>query len=261
MARRRRVEEKENHEAWAIPFADLLTLLLAFFVVMYAISSVNTGKYRVVSDSLNSAFRGAAAVAAESSEIAVAPAEEEPAVRVPAIAAPAVQTAAAAADSEAQRAEMARIAADIEQTMRSLIDGGQVEVRAMRDRVEIEMRSDILFSSGSATLARDAESAISQLAAVLRMQSNFVRVEGHTDDRPIRTAQFASNWELSAARAATVVRLFSAQGVEPSRMAVLGLGEFRPLDSNRDPVGRARNRRVLVVVLGTESIPLVPEDS
>jgi chemotaxis protein MotB len=259
--RSKRHEEPTDHDAWAIPYADLLTLLLAFFVVMYAVSSVNVGKYRVVSDSLSSAFRGAPTAEATSepgrnpADSAAANPAREPSPEELAKAAELEQAKRLAAAAAARRAELEGIAGEVQRAMAPLIDAGQMIVRTTDDRVEIEMRADILFPSGSATLATDAVSAIDQLAAVLRTQPNPVRVEGHTDDLPIRTSLFASNWELSAARAATVVRLFTAAGVDPSRMAVLGLGEYRPIQSNLSPEGRTANRRVLVVILGSDAAP------
>lgn len=130
----------------------------------------------------------------------------------------------------------------------------QVIVRNHGGWVEVEIRNDILFGSGSAILAAAAsEPVIGLLADVLRTVPNPVRVEGHTDNIPIRNTMFPSNWELSAARAASVVRLLSARGLDPSRLAVLGLGEFRPVAGNDTPEGRDANRRVLVVILGSDS--------
>jgi chemotaxis protein MotB len=266
MARRKKPEEHGNHEAWAIPYADLVTLLLAFFVVMYAISSVNAGKYRVVSDSLAAAFRGTPQSA---DPIALGEALMGPAtdpqmsmmqqarylgqprsvlapVPVPSDAAP---LDAAAAERAAQLGAVAR---QVEQTLASLVMQDQVMVRNHGDWVEVEIPTDMLFGSGSATLSPRAGRVIAQLADVLSATPNPVRVEGHTDDVPIRNVAFPSNWELSAARAASVVRLLAAGGVDPSRLAVLGLGEFRPAASNTTAEGRNANRRVLLVILSSD---------
>ena len=138
----------------------------------------------------------------------------------------------------------------VEQAMAPLIMQELVTVRRTGRAVEVEIRTDILFGSGSATLAPPATDAIRQLAGVLRNYTNPVRVEGHTDNVPIRSAGFPSNWELSAARAASVVHLLATEGVEPSLLAVLGFGEFRPIQSNDTVDGRNSNRRVLIVILG-----------
>lgn len=283
MARKRRHEEHANHEAWAIPYGDLITLLLAFFVVMYAISSVNDGKYRILSDSLTAAFRGGPR-SMQPIEVGARRASAEPngqallitegmragqsRSQLEAIAAPTAgvpgeeptqeelarlkQAANAAA---ARRAQLDRIAGDVEQAMASLIMQDQVVVRRHDDWVEVEIRTDILFGSGSAGLASQATSAIAQLGDALRNNRNPIRVEGHTDNVPIRTSAFASNWELSAARAASVVRILVDRGIDPARLAVLGLGEFRPAQSNDTISGRGANRRVLLVILADDQAP------
>ncbi len=118
--------------------------------------------------------------------------------------------------------------------------------------IEVEMRTDILFPSGSARLADSATGILERLANVLAPFPNPIRVEGHTDDKPIRTPVFNSNWELSAARAGSVVRVLQSHGVAPGRLAVIGYGEQRPLKSNTTSEGRNANRRVVVVILSTE---------
>jgi chemotaxis protein MotB len=128
-------------------------------------------------------------------------------------------------------------------------------VRNHQTWVEVEIRNDLLFDSGSATLSPAAEGVIRRLAGVLGPAGNPVRVEGHTDNVPIRTAVFPSNWELSAARAASVVRVLGTAGVAPGRLAVLGLGEFRPAVSNATPEDRSRNRRVLLAILPVDQPP------
>jgi chemotaxis protein MotB len=114
----------------------------------------------------------------------------------------------------------------------------------------VKISTDILFGSGAAQLGPKATAALQALARSLRPWPNRVRVEGHTDDRPIHTAQFPSNWELSAARAASVVHLFADNGVAPQRMSVVGLGEYTPLQPNDSAAGRNANRRVTVTILG-----------
>jgi chemotaxis protein MotB len=280
MARQQKHEEHQNHEAWAIPYADLITLLLAFFVVMYAISSVNEGKYRVLSDAMVSAFNGApnaksppppAAKAATTSG-AAAPG----AISLPITTASPPRSAAApessvnaqnAADSshtdpqsaasaeQAQRAAAAleRVAQSVTHAMQDLVAKNLVAVRRGDSSVEVEIRTDILFPSGSATLAPSAIEILARLAGSLRSVPNPIRVEGHTDDRPINTLAFPSNWELSAARASSVVHLFSSRDIEPARLAVIGLGEYRPVKSNTTSEGRNANRRVVIVILSPDA--------
>ncbi|HEX4871003.1 MAG TPA: flagellar motor protein MotD [Nevskiaceae bacterium] len=269
MARKGKHEDHINHEAWAIPYGDLITLLLAFFVVMYSISSVNEGKYRVLSDSLSNAFGGPPkslkpvqvgpqpARGAEAHEASVAPMRAPKANQLgPSV--PPVQTAVPREQAVAarHRAQLAHMAEAVEKAMQELVDDQLILIRREAQWLEVEIKADILFASGSAALSPLAEQTLDRLGQVLAPFPNPVRVEGHTDDQPIATALYPSNWELSAARAATVVRRFSGAGIAPTRLAVEALGEFRPVADNRSLEGRNRNRRVLLVILATESQPV-----
>ncbi len=283
MARKKQHEEHMNHEAWAIPYGDLVTLLLAFFVVMYAISTVNEGKYRVLSDSLVAAFRGSPKTlepiqvgekqVGSGADIQVSIVQQATLIGQPRSmlsVVPADQTRqrqfGAASDTDNRQTEehlpssettraLQRVADAVEQAMSDLVDKDLVAVRRHDFWVEVEIRTDILFPSGSATLSLPAMQALNQLANTLKPFPNPLRVEGHTDNRPINTAAFPSNWELSAARAASVVRLFMRQGIEPARLAVIGLGENRPAASNDTATGRNANRRVLLVILSGDGNP------
>jgi chemotaxis protein MotB len=259
MARRHKHEDHVNHEAWAIPYGDLITLLLAFFVVMYAMSSVNEGKYRVLSDSLVAAFNGAprtvdpvqvgeqprgTALDPQSSLVQQLMVETQPRTSLLPI-------------TLGQQAseELANVANEVEQSMSDLIDRELITVRRHGNWVEVEIRTDILFPSGVATLSPAAEQVLQQLAETLKPFPNAIRVEGHTDNRPISTAAFPSNWELSAARAASVVHLFTRAGMDPARLAVIGLAENQPAQSNATLAGRNANRRVLLAILGSSGRP------
>lgn len=306
MARRRRHEEEEKHEAWAIPYGDLVTLLLGFFVVMYAMSSVNQGKYRVLSNSLTEAFNGTphANPSEPSGDSGAEPIEQLPLTQVQrmissglpshpiapldsargtlrrgqsiagavdprapysvasasasstssasvsAAAAPAVPTGSARAGGT-----LDMVADDVTVAMGPLIATGQVRVRRYDTWVAVDISTDILYGSGSAQLSTTAIKALQRLADSLKPWPNALRVEGHTDDRPINTAAFPSNWELSAARAASVVHLFMDRGIAPERLAVMGFGPYRPAGPNDSASGRNANRRVEVVILGRDSGP------
>ncbi len=269
MGRRQRHEEHMNHESWAIPYGDLITLLLAFFVVMYAISSVNEGKYRVLSDSIYSAFRGTPRtlepVQTGQQEVgsgadtrtplmkgqsrALVPTRTRAAPQLPAI--PEDVRARGAALTQASKA-LGHVADQLEEAMKELVDKGVVNIHRNDLWIAVEIRSDILFPSGVAQLSPNAAGVIEQLAGVLAPLTNSIRVEGHTDNVPIRTSVFYSNWELSAARAGSVVRMLASHGVAPGRLAVVGLGEEHPVQTNDTAQGRNANRRVTVVILSTE---------
>lgn len=282
MARKRHQEEHENHEAWAIPYGDLVTLLLAFFIVMYATSNVNEGKYRVLSDSLVAAFQGSPKTlepvqagekqVGSGADIAMSVVRQSILEGQPrsllvvnqnssteprqfgGIDDAAQPTPEHLPSAETTRA-LQRVAEQVENAMSDLVAKDLVVVRRHDFWVEVEIRTDILFPSGSATLSPAAIKALEQLAATLVTFPNPMRVEGHTDNRPISTAAFPSNWELSSARAASVVHLFTKRGVDPNRLAVIGLGENRPSVGNETAEGRNTNRRVVLVILSGDGNP------
>ncbi len=247
MARKKRHEEHENLERWLVSYADFITLLFAFFVVMYSISSVNEGKYRVLSDTLVSAFNkepktilpvdigsegvSGPPVAVESKRVA-----SEPSI---------IELLAATASTGTLDA----MASDFEQALLPEIYDDLITVTRTDLWVEIEINTSLLFTSGSADLQDEALPVLRRLAEILRRYPNAIQVEGFTDNLPISTYLFPSNWELSAARAASVVHLFMREQVQPDRMAAVGYGEYRPVADNATPEGRRRNRRVVLVVL------------
>jgi chemotaxis protein MotB len=275
MTRRiRRHDEHTNHEAWAIPYGDLVTLLLAFFVVMYAISSVNAGKYRVLSDSLFAAFRGAPRTMdpiqvgekpnGSGAEIdasivqstlqgqqrsSLAPVPVQGGNPQPGTVPTANHLSGAGA---AAAAALQRLADEVTRAMDDLVKRNLVVVRRSEFWIEVEIKTDILYPSGSAHLAPYAVDVIQRLGGALAPFPNPIRVEGHTDNKPISTVAFYSNWELSAGRAGSVVRVLQAQGVGPERLAVIGYGDTRPVQANDTEQGRNANRRVVVVILSTE---------
>lgn len=253
MARKHQHEDHLNHEAWAIPYGDLVTLLLALFVVLYSMSSVNEGKYRVLSDSLNEAFGGKPR-AAQPIQIGDQPpraAQSSPLKPLPKLATPPLKVLSGSKPA-APAGELQQMADQVHAAMSDLIDKNLIRVRRTELALEIEIGTDILFTSGVANIANTARPVLARLAAILKPFPNSIRVEGHTDDLPIATIAFPSNWQLSSARAASVVALFMGQGIAPVRMSVAGFGEYRPLASNDSADGRNRNRRVLIVIPRTE---------
>ena len=261
MARKKKHEEHVNAEAWAIPYGDLVTLLLALFVVMYAMSSVNEGKYRILSDSMIAAFRGAPKSISPVNIGEHKPtggdkkmAGEKPTTLMKMSSgspqqAAAVRTVEVGGDAGKDGGALVRMEREVQQAMQELIDAKLVSVRHENLWLEVEINTDILFPSGAAAFTSKAEPVLDRLAAVLKPFPNHIRVEGHTDDRPIRTAAFPSNWELSAARAASVVHQFTRAGVDPLRLEIVGFGEYHPRKPNATDEGRNANRRVAILIM------------
>ncbi len=288
MARKKRSEEHENHERWLVSYADFITLLFAFFVVMYSISSVNEGKYRVLSDAIVAAFRDPARSLEpiQVGQLLRSPVQSDkpldpskPVIKLFKVPMPEKPTSerrepdhraktptepGAQSESQAEPQSSAKqgeldeasenLAAGIEKSMAELVDQGLIEVRRDKRWIEVEIKSSILFSSGNAELSPQSLPVLSELARTLQPLPNIIHVEGFTDNVPINTLEFRSNWELSAARAASVVHLFTRLGIDPQRMAAIGYGEYRPVAANTTAQGRARNRRVVLVIMsGTDA--------
>ncbi|UTW07329.1 flagellar motor protein MotD [Pseudomonas benzenivorans] len=237
MARRRHHEEHENHERWLVSYADFITLLFAFFVVMYSISSINEGKYKVLSDSLVGVFNQP-----ERSLQPIAVGEQRLSSSAPEPALSDEGGEQAAADS------LKDIADSVREAFGDLIQAEQLKVRGNELWIEIELSSSLLFPSGDALPNNAAFTIIEKVAKILAPYENPVHVEGFTDNLPIKTPQFPTNWELSAARAASIVRMLAMDGVKPQRLASVGYGEFQPVADNATAEGRARNRRVVLVI-------------
>lgn len=257
MRRRRLPESTDNHERWLVSYADFITLLFAFFVVMYSISTVRDGSYRVLSNSIVEAFNNP--------RLSLDPVQVGEPVRSPVSLVEGANDAPAGPVFIPFRPDIVRrdgdggmnveggsleaIAGVVEQRVADLIEDRTVAVRRSDDWVEIQIQATVLFPSGSRVLLSGAVPVLLNFADILRQVPNAVNVEGYTDDRPIRNAQFSSNWDLSASRAASVVRLFEANGIDPSRLSATGHGENHPIADNDTEEGRAANRRVVLVVM------------
>lgn len=241
MARKKYQEEIDSHDRWLVSYADFMTLLFAFFVVMYAISSVNDGKYRVLSNALNGAFgsamlKGGQIPDAKTARSAVIepfptlkPKSSEP-LRV-------------------EREKMKGIAKDILSVLAPLVRDGIVRVTQTSRGVAIEINASLLFAQGDAKLNADSTQALKAIGSVLKSDNHAIQVEGFTDNLPIKNSTFPSNWELSAVRAGAVARLFMENGVDENRITAVGQGSKTPVGSNESNEGRARNRRVTVTIL------------
>lgn len=244
------LDEETNNDRWLVSYADFMTLLMAFFVVMYSISQVSEQKYRVLSQTLTEAFNP---VSEEKRVI------EEGEPQFSYTATPIDLDGHAledrpGVDTDQLPAQFVTITEELEQSFESLIEDELIAVSGDERWLQIELSSEILFNSGGAQLSEPAEAIIGQLTGALEAHKNVVRVEGFTDNVPIETVTFASNWELSAARATAVVRLMESQGIASSRLAAVGYGEHQPAVSNSTAEGRTKNRRIVLMVSTSEKL-------
>lgn len=269
--RNRNYDEDVNHDRWLISYADFITLLFAFFVVMYAISSVSEGKYRVLSDSLSEIFdntKGVATVIPSPIELPIEQrlpfdqvegknqgvqiegVNEEVLNEVKEAPEEIVNpsTGEGIAEGDRIRKSLGEIADDIRYELIPFIDDDLVLVNNTENKIEIEIKSEMLFASGEARLKSDVIPVLSNMATIMSTFNNPIQVEGFTDNQPIKTLTFPSNWELSAARAASVVHLLMRKGIDPERMSATGYAEFKPVADNSTKEGRQKNRRVMIII-------------
>ncbi|MFV2059306.1 MAG: flagellar motor protein MotD [Gammaproteobacteria bacterium] len=254
MSRRKRQEEPENHDRWLVSYADFITLLFAFFVVMYSISSVNDGKYRVLSDTLVAAFKTPPksivpiSIGKTSTSEQISNDNKVALINIKPIQSKKSKT-------------LDEVKNELNESLKSFINDKSIKITQTNNWISVEMDSSIIYTSGSSNLEIDAIPILQKLARILAPIPNEIEVEGHTDNIPIHNVFYPSNWELSAARSARVVNLFMNSGVNPERLSAIGYGEFRPLASNKTNSGRKKNRRVNVVIRANKKSPIPLENT
>ena len=267
MARKKAHEEHENHERWLVSYADFITLLFAFFVVMYSISSLNEGKYKVLSQTLVAAFTGQPTAPdpiqtgqpySNTPSVVDLPPLPRPtniaAVPTAAHPAPGQQSGREPAPLDPVRLRLERIAQAMAARLASQIRAGEVQVRVTPLGVAIDIHDNLLFASGQANLSPGAQALLLRVTDVLSGLPYQIQVNGYTDDKPIHTGQFQSNWALSAMRAVSVVDMLIQQNVPPGQLVAAGYGQYHPIASNATPEGRAANRRVSIVIVSPEKL-------
>ena len=228
-------DDHVNNERWLVSYADFLTLLFAFFVVMYSMSPINEGQFRIFSDAVKLVFNDKVKL-----PDLTPPKEKE--FKQKAILQP--------EDSTADKQDpLELLAQQLTTTLSPQINSEEVKITQGEGWLELEINSSVLFYSGESRLAKEAVPLISKIVNILDASNNPIQVEGFTDNQPINTPRFPSNWALSAARASSVVYLLEQLGITPDRMSAIGYGEFKPIADNSTATGRQKNRRVVLVIL------------
>lgn len=249
MRKWKHVKKTQDQNRWVISYADFITLLFAFFVVMYSLSSVNEGKYRQLSKSLEKAFKismnslDPISIGEKTDFLTNYDVEHNFNPINQSIHHPDLE------NEYSQEIPVSLIEEDLKKNFKGLIDSGQIDLRDDQNWLEIEIKSGVLFSSGgSYIVTREAKEIIQKLSDTLKKINNPVTVEGHTDNVPINNNIFPSNWELSADRAATIVRELIENGITSSRLAALGYADNFPISDNKTDKNREENRRVVILI-------------
>jgi chemotaxis protein MotB len=240
MSRRKRRATRPSHDRWLVSYADFITLLFAFFVVLYSTAQVDRKKVSQLSTAIQVAFQqlGAhpAAAAPSTMQEFVDLNKPAPATSLP---------------SNQETTDLTGLRKELERALVPEILRGDVALRNGRDGLVISLREAGFFDSGSAGVKAASQPAFSHIATLLGEGPYNIRIEGHTDNVRIHNTQYSSNWELSTARSTEMIRLLVVKyGLDPQRLSASGYGEYHPIASNNTEAGRALNRRVDLVVLG-----------
>jgi chemotaxis protein MotB len=253
---RRRVHGRQHisQERWLISYADFITLLFAFFVVLYAFAKADQKRQTEVSQAIDTAFQSLGLFGNASSNSSKTPsssASEQSRMAMNIVMGEDVLAPAQVKD------DLNRMKRDLEQRLSNQVAQHTVAIKMGKDGLVISLREAGFFDSGSAMPRKESMGAMQQIASELAQTPYDLRVEGHTDNVPIHTSEFASNWELSSARATNTARLLLAlHAVTPDRLSAAGYAEFHPVDTNDSAEGRARNRRVDLVILPRTKVNL-----
>jgi chemotaxis protein MotB len=236
--RKKKTAEHVNHERWLVSYADFITLLFAFFVVMYAIAMKDQKKAKDIAEAVRQALAQAGITSSATGGAASAPAQSGPSTIL---------------DKDVQK-----IAEVLRQELGGQISAGGNDPDPMQFQYQssgltMRLSANHFYAEGAAEMKSEALMALDRIAAALKNGTQQIRVEGHTDNQPVQSELYPTNWELSAARAAWVVRYLAAKHhIDPKRLSAAGYAEYRPLADNDSPRGRNANRRIEITVLGRE---------
>ena len=249
--RRRRLFSAEHQDRWLVSYADFITLLFAFFVVMFASNHTDKGHARALSESIRKAFKNGAARAKseQPQKMEVVKQSDELASK----------SKEARDGAEASLLELSSSLQTLKSSLKSEVENGVIHLSLEQRGLIISLEAAAFFPSGDNTIKESSYGAIGKVADVLKRLPNSLRLEGHTDSQPISNSRFGNNWELSAARSIAMLRILSERfGLSPQRMAIVGYADTEAVDSNDTEQGRGRNRRVDIVVIsryGMQSEP------
>jgi chemotaxis protein MotB len=264
MSRRKRPKSRANRDRWLVSYADFITLLFAFFVVLYASSQVDKRKVGKLALAIQVAFQEMGVFQASTTQVPIDVAEPMPFSTAQAIEntqrtaslGRIVSHPEGALGTGIENGDLAELETELETALASEIKRKEIAMRREPDGLVISLREVGFFESGSAEMKSSSQAAFDRIASMLRQRDYRLRIEGHTDNAPIHNAQFASNWELSTARATEIVRLLIVRdGFSPDSLSAAGFAEYHPVASNFTAEGRGMNRRVDIVVLGHSLTP------
>lgn len=261
MLRRKLIKDEAiHHDRWLVSYADFITLLFAFFVVMYTSSTVNQKKYDALSSSISSAFSLVQITPIKNIEQSKDKSQQEnlglnQKKDQKLILVEPIDIVKLKRDQYlATKARMDITRSDLVKKLKPLIDQGKISVAQVPRGIRIDIQDSFLFAPGSAKISSPlAISTLTEITPILVNSNRPIDIEGHTDNRPIKNKEYSSNWELSALRATAVLRILNDEGLNEDHLSATGFASSRPIDSNESPQGRAKNRRVSIFVIQDNS--------
>jgi chemotaxis protein MotB len=224
-------DEDDDTSRWLLPYADFITLLLAVFVVMYSVSNVEESKFKSLSESLSIALNVKNNESKSNNLISE-------------------KTNSMIEQLHTMESQIAEINNTLQNDLAPLIAQNKIKIIKVKDGITIVINDSFLFRSGQAQIDPTFEKDLLQISDILKKYPNQIQIEGHTDNNRINTGMYPSNWELSSARASSVVRAFVTNGVPESQLTAIGHASNQPIESNNSEEGRYRNRRVAIKILG-----------
>jgi len=246
---KKREEKEPNHERWLLTYSDLITLLMIFFVIMYASSTVNATKYQQLSQSLNAAFDGGGGKSIVGDQSGVSALDSS-------ATSPDKTTADEKTAAEITKAieenKMEAIKKNVDNYLKKNGLSNSVSTKIDDRGLAVSLNSTLLFDVGKSNVLGASSKKLISIGKILNNVNNYIRIEGHTDDTPISNNEFSSNWQLSAIRATNVTELLISQsGINPKRISSVAYGENRPIANNSSQVGKAKNRTVDIIILSS----------
>jgi len=249
---KRREEKEPNGERWLLTYSDLITLLMIFFVIMYASSTVDATKYKQLSQSLNAAFNGGSGKSIVGGESSVSSSQS---TTTPSNTSSNAENAAAAAAATKALEEnnMKNIKQNVDNYLKNNGLSASVSTKIDERGLAVSLNSTLLFDVGKAEVKTAPTKQLISIGKMLKTVNNYIRIEGHTDSTPISNNEFSSNWQLSAIRATNVTELLiSHSGINPQRISSVAYGENRPVATNTTLAGKAKNRTVDIIILSSQ---------
>lgn len=236
--KKRKHEEHMNHERWLLSYSDFMTLLMILFVVLFAMSNVDKAKFKQLSDSLRVSMGGGKSIVAKEDGVPIT-VDTKP-----------IENDLTAKDEQAKMEDLKR------QVDRYLEKNGmKADVSTQVDErgLVVSLNDTLFFDTGRAEVKAESQKKLIEIGKILNQLNNYMRVEGHTDNVPIKNDQFSSNWQLSCARASNVTELLiNSANIPPQKLSAVGYGEYRPIADNSTEDGKARNRRVNIIIVSSK---------